>query len=73
MHASVLGRRADRHHRFAHALLLVGLHVYAAHAEHAPVELDRGLQIGDRHADVIDAQQPYVCDIVRGKVLCHTG
>ena len=54
MHASGV---ADRDHRLAHALVLVGLLVPHLHAERVGVERDRLVEVGHGDADVVDAHE----------------
>jgi len=57
---------ADRQHRLPHPLLLVRLLVHAAQPERLGVESQGRVEVGDRHADVVDAQEFDAggCDIV---------
>ena len=47
----------DLHHRFPHALVVVGLDVDAPRAERALVERNGLVQVGDRHPHVVDARE----------------
>ncbi len=48
---------ADRDHRLADALLLVGLLVHDLHAEGVAVERDRLVEVGHGDADVVDGRE----------------
>ena len=58
LHTAAGRVRTDGHHGLPDPLLPARLHVDAAHAEHPLVELDRGVEVGYGHADVVDADQP---------------
>jgi hypothetical protein len=51
-----VGADADREHCLADALLLVDLGMDAPQAEDLLVKIDRRVEIGHRHTDVVDAQ-----------------
>ena len=56
---------ADRDHRLAHALLLVGLLVHRLHAEGVAVERDRLVEVGHGDAHVVDGREEVAREGVR--------